>query len=909
MLFGRHAERVELDEMLVVARAGRAVVAVLLGEAGVGKSTLVAHAARNAEATRMTVAGVSGIEPESAMPYATLGALLPSLAPHLGALPGWQARVLRDATAVAPGAPVDRHAVGAALLALIGAAAEAAPLLVTVDDLHWVDRATAEALLFAGRRLTDEPVMLLLAARAEARLPAALPDTARPIALTGLDRRAAGELLNRAAGGRVAGPVAEALMAATGGNPLALIEMGRTAADGAGPLPSVVPALPVGERIERAFGARLAPLPQQTIRALLIAAFAISSRTEVVRRACAACNVDPGRLRDAETAGIVAIEGRTVAWRHPLMRSVVAQRAAPSERRTIHAALAACEDGDARAWHLAAAADGPDERAAAALEETAGRHLHRGAADAAATAMLQAARLSPARDAHARRSVEAASVMARSGRHREGLAVLDELGAEGETIPALRARAAILAGAGMVREARAVLVPRAESLAASDPPEAASLLTAAAMSALPSGDTRAVLDLSGRALELLDRARTPAPERLTAEAVAAQGLLMQGRTADGRRMLSAAVRAARRGDRHPVLIPAAAMGLLWLGDHTELRSLLVDLVAEARAASAVGALPYPLAVLAIVEFRDGHWTAALAAAAEAVDLAEATEQPANAALALVACAHVEAGRGILVDAERHLDAAEAIAAATGVDSLLLYCAALRGLLQLSAGWPDAAAGHLLRADAMARDREVAHPTVLRSGGDLVEALVRAGRVQEAREALRSLEEAASRTGCAWTRAAAARCDAMLRDGEDAEAAYRRALALHGAAVPFGRARTALLLGEHLRRLRRPGDARIPLHEARDAFLRLGARPWAERAARELEATGERLGTAPGRDVPLTPQETRIALAVARGATNPEIAAELLISRKTVEHHLTRIYAKAGLRSRTALAVWMRDAAD
>jgi DNA-binding CsgD family transcriptional regulator len=417
-----------------------------------------------------------------------------------------------------------------------------------------------------------------------------------------------------------------------------------------------------------------------------------------------------------------------------------------------------------------------------------------------------------------------------------------------------------------------------------------------------------VVDLARRGLDLLEAAHAPEPAPAAARAFLAQGLILAGDVAAGRPLLdAAAARLAEAGEQaHPPLTRAVVLGLLWIGDTAGARRILDRVVEEARAASAAGALPYPLAVLAVADARAGRWDAAEAVGAEAARLAVETGQPSVEALARVGAAQVAAGRGRVAACDALAARIDAASEAAGADSLLLWSAAARGLARLGARDPGGAIVDLERADRLARDRGVTNPSVVPYAADLAEALLTAGRRDDAEAVLERLRASAAAAGDTWSRLVTARCAGLLARGPGWEDAFAEALSGPGAhEMPFEHARTRLVLGERLRRERRPGEARPHLRAASETFARLGADPWRARADDELRATGEhgRRAARPSRP-DLTPQEALIARAVARGATNREVAAELALSHKTVEHHLTRVYAKLGVRSRTELAVLM-----
>src|SRR5215204_4798237 len=392
MLVGREAERATIRNAIDAARAGRGGALVLRGEAGIGKTALLDDVVAHADA--MTVVRTVGVESETELEFSALLDVCRPLLEHLTELPRQQADALRAVLGLGPAVALDRFATGAATLALLAAAAEVEPLLVVVDDAQWVDPESADALLFASRRLADDRVLVVFAVREGEERPFIAPGLAS-LRLEGLARDEAASLLARHAS--VPPGVAARLYEATGGNPLAMIELpALLSADqlaGAAPLQEPIP---VGPSVEQAFAGQAAALPDDSRRALLVAAVSGTGEVETVMAALDALRLDAAALEPAEDAGLVSVlEGR-LEFRHPLVRSAVYHAAPPSERRAAHRALADVLVGparaEARAWHLAAAALRADEDAAQALEEACDRSCSHAAR---ALALERAARLTP----------------------------------------------------------------------------------------------------------------------------------------------------------------------------------------------------------------------------------------------------------------------------------------------------------------------------------------------------------------------------------------------------------------------------------------------------------------------------------------------------------------------------------
>ncbi len=439
MLLGRERECGLIDGLLERARSGAAGVLLVLGEAGIGKTALLDYAAERS--TDITTVRASGIESEAELDFSALFDVCRPLLHNMGELAERQRDALAAALGVGPGKPVDRFAVGAATLSLLAAAAEDVPVLVLLDDAHWFDAASADALLFAARRLGAERVAVLLTAR-EGDAEAFDRPAFERLSLTGLDRDAAAALLAAGAGQEVSPDVAERLREASGGNPLALAELSALLPVGQlrGAEPLADP-LPVGATAERLFGGQVARLPEDERRALLVAALSSSPAPEPVVEALRLLGVDERSLEAAEDAGLLGVAGGAIVFRHPLVRSAVVHGAPPSERRRAHRALADALAGqrpEERAWHLAAAALGPDEDAAAALAEAGRRARARSGWGSATLALERSARLTPDPATRARRRLEAAESAQVAGRTELSLALIEEL-LTGEGPEAVRA--------------------------------------------------------------------------------------------------------------------------------------------------------------------------------------------------------------------------------------------------------------------------------------------------------------------------------------------------------------------------------------------------------------------------------------------------------------------------------------
>jgi DNA-binding CsgD family transcriptional regulator len=902
VLVGREAELDRIEAVLAAARAGAGGVLVLTGEPGVGKSALLEAAA--GRAAGMRVLRAAGTEHEAELPFSGIHELLQPVLGLTGDLPGPQAAALRGALAISDEA-AERFAVSAAVLGLLGAAAAEAPVLVVVDDAQWIDTASLQALGFAARRLRRAAVVV--AFRDEVA-----PGFAAPrfelLALGGLEEKAVAALV----GGAIEQPLSDNLVTrvarATQGNPLAALEVAAAVGDDrvAGRIGLGEP-LPAGRLITYAFERRLAALSGPARHALALAAAGESEGAHAIAAAAERLGLPAEAFAEAERAGALAVAEDRVRFRHPLLRSLAYERAGAEQRRAAHGALAAALAGgsgstaERRAWHLAAATVAPDEAVAATLAEAAGRFAHRSGHLAAAYAYERAAELTPAPARRAERLVaaaEAGRLAGRPARARELLAEAAPLAQDVALRDDIALKDAMLeAWLGSVSTAAERYAAIAEDVMERDPDRAAYALSLAAGTAVAAGDTGAALTRARRAAALLPGASdaTACTVRETLGTV----LVLRGQPAEGAPLLREAAAFFEREGELPGR-DYVAQALLWIGDHGYARRLLEPLLDHAAQVGDIRALTSALEVHAQLEFRTGRWREAQAAAAESVRLSEDTDLTVQLAYSLAVLAIIEAASGA-PGALDHAAEADEIAARNRLTVIAEYTGAARGHEALAAGRP---------ADALATLSEVARrvertgrrmPGVLQWEGDLLEAAVRAGEPEAARGALAGLEQRAAATGSAWAAAVAARIGGMLAD--DHRPHFEAALRLHEiAGAPFEAARTRLCAGQRLRRDGARIEAREQLRAAADGFHAIGAAPWTEAAARELGATGQRLRRrAPGTPEALTAQERAIADLVAAGASNKDVAAELFLSPKTVEAHLTRIYRKLGVNSRTQLA--------
>ncbi|MEU5259208.1 AAA family ATPase [Amycolatopsis sp. NPDC021455] len=871
MLYGRSAEQAAIERSIAAAGDGHSTALVLRGELGIGKSALLAWAADQASEAGLRVLRMTGVEAEADLAFAGLVQLLWPLQDRIDGLSGPQAGALR-AVLGSGRAGQDRFLLGLAVLSLLAGLAEEGPVLCVVDDAHWLDQATADALRFAARRLAEDGVAMVFAARGEGFAAPGITE----LRLGRLDDGDAGRVL----ADRGLDPARrDRVIAESAGNPLALVEFGAAQRDQpAGPVP-----LPVADRVLASFRARISGLPERTRLMLVIAAAEGRGHLPTLLGAATAFGVDAGDLAEAETAGLVRVAGDTVSFRHPLIATAAYQGSVLARRVAVHEALAgAANDPDSRIRHRAAATMGPDESVAAGLAEAAERARRRAGHAAAAGWYQQAARFTPVPRERAGRLAEAAALAlaagqaARAGELAEQAGQLVDGFAEPAGLP--QVRAAVEFELGEPRPAARLLIERA---ARADPDRAAAMLRTSAGYAWFCGDADSIR-VAARMGDDLGR-----PDPL----VTGMAHLVDEDYARGLPLLAEFVAEEQAAADDAARARAAFTGMLIGDDATTLRLATAE-VARCRREGRIGALPQLLQDLAGAQVRAGRHRDAEATVAEAVEIARDTGMHPRVTRLNGVLARIAAIEG---DEERCRRLAEDTPDAAGAagDGALI-------LLDLAIGDHEAVLG---RFDT-ARRRPGRHTAVLMAAvADLVEAAVRAGRPERAEQPLHRFEAWARAGGQDWAVAVALRCGALLTGREEP---YRKALRHHArAGRPFERARTELLYGEWLRRARRRGDARTSLRSALETFEGLRATPWAERARTELRAAGAsvalpRPAEANVLDL-LTPQELQVVRMAAEGRSSREIAAALFLSPRTVEHHLYKAYPKLGISSRRELS--------
>lgn len=904
MMHGRADELTVIDRLLAGAYDQASGALVVRGEPGIGKTTLLAYAA-DAAADWRVLRG-SGVETEVDLPYAGLHLLLRPALDRLGALPEPQRNALQRVFGLAPAPgqePADRLLVGVAVLSLLSELAEDGPLLCLVDDAHWLDPASAQALVFAARRLGTEGVVMVFAARDTESVftSSELPE----LRLSGLDPSAAAALLDERVHD-LAPELRRRMLAEAGGNPLAITELPAAVANLRASDVRTLPAtLPLTDRLREAFAGRIRSMPDATRMLLVVAAAHDTGELDVVLRAGARLGAAPGDLEPAERSGLVRADLAAVTFRHPLVRAAVYESAPHRYRVDAHAALAATLDGphdaERRAWHRAATATDPDEDIAAELERSAEAAAARSGYAAAVSAHERAAHLTPPGERRARRLALAAEAALNGGDLQAATDLADRAAAQ-TTDLVLRSRLAGAQGTaafyrGSLPEARRLLVNAASMVAADDPRRAADLLLDAVhvgwyLGAQPVTDAAERLaalplppdDPLSHVVRLLvwcvrDAVDSPSPDSLTA----------------------VVTRARDTGYGGPDRLILAATALQATGQDAEAHRVATRMLRNHRERGWLGQLPPVLSCMARSQLFHGQHLAARDAAEEGVRIAQAAGHDTLATDLSGVLAVLAAFRGDADACRAHSDDARA---APGPDLLapgLAWAHWADGLLHLGSGRWERAFSHL---DALSRSPARHHLPGRRSIPDRIEAATRLGRTAHIVDALTQLTEWADRVRQPWLDAVVLRCRAMLARDSDADDLYRAAIQRHEPDNRgFERARTHLLYGEWLRRSRRKADARTHLRAALDVFEPLGAVPWAARARGELSAAGGAIApSAPGDTTVLTPQEQAVTRLAAQGLSNRDIAAQLFLSPRTVANHLYKAFPKLGIATRTDLPV-------
>jgi DNA-binding CsgD family transcriptional regulator/tetratricopeptide (TPR) repeat protein len=904
VLLGRDSERAAIDGLLDAAGASRSGALVLRGEAGIGKTSLLQYATERAEPMRV-LAG-SGIEAESELPFAGLHQLLWPVLDRAGELPEVQAAALRGAFGLSSERVEDRFLVSVAVLGLVTAVADDDPLLCVVDDAHWLDTASSDALVFVARRLQADPVALLFGAReGEARRFEApgLPE----LCLGGLGEAEATALLGGDDG--LHASVCQALVRASGGNPLALRELpsALTADQRAGRTPLDLD-LPLTQGIERAYLARVRPLGEDARRLLLLAAADDTGDVGPVLRAAAVLGVPTSAVDVAERAGLVGIEGERLRFRHPLVRSAVYRAASFGERRQVHEALAAGLDGDAdadrAAWHRAVVATAPDDEVAEALTRTADRAQRRGGHAAAARALERAAELDSDPHRQTDQLLGAAAAAGLAGRVGQARGLLEQVEPRLDD-PVRRAIAAKVRGtlevaAGRPAEGHLVLVDAARAVLPLDKAMGLQLLAVACVTAALAGEL-ALLAQAYQLAAAVDPDPDNAEQVFVVRVLTGMGrAVTAGDTETSVPLIKEALTKADSLD-DPRLLEIAGSANIILGDWPRSRRYYDRAIRLARERGAIGVLPQTLGLRANLTLWDGLVSEAAELASEAARLADDIGAENARALPMTTLAWIAGLRGEEQECRSLTEDVLALSLERGLATPAVLATWALAHLDVAMGrWEEG----LVRLIAAVEVRPgFGHPLApVLTAWDRAEAAIHAGRSEVAEGSVALLQRWVDSVAPAWAEPVLADCRAIVAATPDeAEAHFQAAIARLDVARPLDRARIQLHYGEHLRRERRRVDSRGHLRAAFEGFERFGAEPWADRARRELRATGE---TARKRDISplaqLTPQELQVARLVGEGATNKAVAAQLFVSPKTVEYHLRKVFDKLGIASRGEL---------
>ena len=883
-------------------------VLVVTGEAGIGKTALLAAAAGRARLTGMRVLSVTGRESESKLAFAGLHQLLRPVLSSAAGLPGRQAQALLGALGLAAD-PVaaDPLLTGVAVLTLLSDLSEHSPVLVVADDAHWLDRSSLDALAFVGSRLDAEPVVLLVGARGQAP-PAGFDRGFPQLYLEPLSAADAGQLLDgqpRPPRGRARAQV----LAQAEGNPMALIELAKVIADD--PAASrrwAAEPLPLTDRLSAVITARFAALPQPARAALLRAA--VADGPDLRAAASRGSGPDARALTPAEQLGLIKIDRSGLRFSHPLVRSAIYHSEPFARRAAAHRELASAlhDQPDRRAWHLAAAALQPDEHVASLLEATAVQAQRRGGAAAAALALERAAELSPDPGDQARRLVAAASAAVPTG---QGDWVQDlATRALAVTVdPELRLAARGIAGwalawSGRRTAALAALLSVAEEASRDQPALAWDALGSAATVAYQSG-LPASRQAVSRALGLLERQGPPPPGPAPGIDVNVLRLWIRA-SADPIGSRNQLLPHLRKIVGSPIEEPSLWRigSVAWLLDESDLAiTLLQDAMQRLRAPGVRGTSGGSLTVLGWAYIDTGRWDEALEVAAEAAGMAEANQMEIIAASADAITATVLALRGDSGAARRH--AARALAAIDPAECGLIAARARRAL-----GVAALADGNYLQAftqlrELFSEDGAPLHNYASYLGvADLAAAAVRADRRMEGCDVIDHALSRLDGRASARLEQLIARARGILADPSNSEAHFGKALSdPAGDQWPFERAQLRLDYAEWLRRRRRINDAKAVLTEALGTFRRLRARSWVQRAEAELRACGVAVTGAPAKPDALgelTPQQRQIVRLASDGLTDREIGDRLFLSPRTVSSHLYRSYPKLGVASRHQL---------
>jgi DNA-binding CsgD family transcriptional regulator len=901
----REAERAVLDQFVASVRAGEGQALVVQGEPGVGKTALLDYLTARSQGCR--VVHVAGVQSEMELAFAGLHQLCAPMLDRLGHLPGPQQDALRTVFGLSAGPAPDRFLTALAVLSLLAEVAGDQPLICVIDDEQWLDQASAQALGFTARRLAADPVGLVFAARVLGEELVGLPE----LTVEGLAEDDARALLASALAGPLDARVRDQIVAEAAGNPLALLELprGMTHAELAGGF-GLPGARSLTSRIEDSFQRQLDALPEQTRQLLLLAAADPSGDLVLMWRAADRLGIPvKSAAIPAAEAGLAEF-GTRVRFRHPLVRAVAYQSVPVAERQRVHRVLAEAidpeADPDRRAWHLAQATNEPDEEIALELERSAGRAQARGGLAAAAAFLERAVLLTVDPGRRAERTVAAAQATLQTGAFGRALELvaaaeagsLDEL--QGARVDLLRGQVAFASGLGS--DAPPLLLKAAARLEPLDPDLARDTYLNAWGAALFAGHLAGAGDL----LEVSRAARNiPA----AADPPRSIDLLLDGlalAVTDTRAVAAPVLRqaVAALADANAQVdkrlrwdwLGSAAAHYLWDMDGSI--AIGARAVQFARSVGALDQLPIHLQAHAIALTWRGDFRAAAALIEEARLVSEAT----GTRMAPMATIFLAALRGRESEAVLLIEATIAAATAGGQGLAVTWARWMAAVLHNGAG------RHADAADvARQASQEMPHfYTSTWALTELIEAAARSGNSRLAADAVDQVAETTQPSGTDWGLGIEARCRALVSEGHAAEDRYREAIDRFGRArLRTELARSHLLYGEWLRRENRRVDAREQLRTAHDLLAAIGMNGFAERASRELQATGETVRKRTARSAvdasqELTAQESQVARLARDGLSNPEIGARLFISSHTVQYHLGKVFAKLGITSRGQL---------
>ncbi|HYA00417.1 MAG TPA: LuxR family transcriptional regulator [Candidatus Binatia bacterium] len=907
MLLGRGPELARIDRAVADAQRGVSSVLLLRGEPGIGKTALLQHALT--QGAGMRVLSARGVEFEADVPFAGLHELLRPALGLLDRIPTPAAESLRAALGLGGPGEGDRLLIGAATLELLTLGAET-PLIVLVDDAHWLDRASAEAIGFTARRLLADPVALLVAIR-EGEPSPLLGAGFEEMRLGGLDRTSAAELLRLSAPNPLGDEVAARILAASAGNPLALVEMAAEAdrfESSAAPQPLPVP---VATTVERAYLRRADGLSAAARNVLLLSAASGEPSMDLLARAAEELGLPSGAVVEAEAASaLVEVRGRAFRFVHPLAAAAIYHAATPAEQRQAHRALAtvmtAPELADRRAWHLAAASAGSDEEAAAAVEAAGERARELTGYAASRAAFEEAARLSPTPADRHRRLLAAAESAWLAAQTDRAATLLDEV-RSGSMDSRLLTEADALAGrialdAGAAESGFRLIRQAASELVESERLRAIQLLAGASLSGLGSGRLADMLATASQALELL-APDDPAAAGIAAHTAYGCAAVLGAEGDAGPRHLRAAAELFSDVDlaAEPLLILCAASVGVFLREAETGRALLEQAHAQARSRAPAAVLPPVLCYLARDLATTDQWAAARANYEEAARLARETDQHSWLAAPLAGLAQLDALEGLAADMRLHAAEARSLAERFHLDFFHAWAVSAIAMAELSEGRTREALSHLTTVSQAHRRLGILDPDV-DPAPEIAEVAMRLGDREAATVAAERYHPAAVAKGQPFALARAERALGIVASDLDFEQHYQAALHHHARTRDsFETARTWLSYGERLRRARRRREARLQLSAALETFTRLGATPWTRRTLAEMGAVGAQGSRGdPAIRHRLTPQEVQIALALAEGMTTREAAAKLYLSPKTVEYHLRNVYDKLEIRSRDEL---------